>query len=84
VLFWNTTNEVSREGAASPLALTATFALVGMLAALTLFSGPASLFLEATAAQLFDRDAAITAILPPEAILGAVAMPEIDAGEAAP
>jgi multicomponent K+:H+ antiporter subunit D len=84
VLFWHTTDDAAIGRAVSPLALTATFGLVAMLAALTLFAGPVSVFLEATASQLMDRDAAIAAILPPEAIIGGETLPEVDAQEAAP
>lgn len=71
VLFWNTTDAAPQGEPVSGLAFTATFGLVGLLVMLTVFAGPATAFLDATAAQLFDRAGMVAATLPPEAILEA-------------
>lgn len=92
VLFWNTTGAPSTGAPLSLLALSATFSLVAMLVALTLLAGPATRFLEGTAAQLLDRDGTIAAILPPEAIIAQPTepsapdseTPQSATGEAAP
>ncbi len=73
VLFWNTTDTASSGQASGPLAVVATLGLVACLEALTILSGPATAFFDATAVQLFDREGMIAATLPPEAILPQVA-----------
>ena len=71
VLFWNTTTATARATPIPALAVTAACLPLALLVLLTLFAGPVTRQLDATAAQLFDRAGAVAAVLPPEAIIGA-------------
>jgi multicomponent K+:H+ antiporter subunit D len=71
VLFWNTTTATARAAPIPALAVTAACLPLALLVLLTLFAGPVTRQLDATAAQLFDRAGAVAAVLPPEAIIGA-------------
>jgi multicomponent K+:H+ antiporter subunit D len=69
LLFWKSTaiapaGDAPREEApARALELAPAMALVALLAALAAFAGPAAAYMEATAAQLFDRAGYIAAVL---------------------
>jgi multicomponent K+:H+ antiporter subunit D len=72
VIFWNTTDASSSGEPTPPLAVVATFGLVAALVTLTVFAGPITAYLDATARQLFDPAGMIAATLPPEAMLEGV------------
>lgn len=68
VMFWKTTEATATRADDPParyLALTATCALMGLLAVLMVSAGPVSQFLDATAAQLHDPAAYHGSFLPP-------------------
>jgi multicomponent K+:H+ antiporter subunit D len=70
-LFWNTT--AGDAATAAPpvpaLALVAAALPLALLVLLTLLAGPVTAFLEATAAQIFDRAGTVAATLPPAAVI---------------
>ncbi|TCK98953.1 multisubunit potassium/proton antiporter PhaD subunit [Shimia isoporae] len=71
MLFWKSTsmsaevtgNEVETEKRIGALQVVPTLAALGMLAILSIFAGPASRYLEATADQLFDNSDYVSAVL---------------------
>lgn len=69
VLFWKpATGEPIEEALPPPIAwpATAVMSALGLLVLLSVFAGPISTYLEATAAQLFDPSGYISAVLLPE------------------
>lgn len=74
VLFWkstataaDSTQHIPDQARMSPAAQAPTMAAIAVLAGLTLFAGPVSSYLEATVAQLFDREGYVTSVLGPQA-----------------
>jgi multicomponent K+:H+ antiporter subunit D len=53
-------------GAARPTEVAPAMMLIGLLAMLAVFAGPVADYLEATAAQIFDRAGYVAAVLPPD------------------
>jgi multicomponent K+:H+ antiporter subunit D len=52
--------------AARPAEVAPAMILIALLAALAVFAGPVADYLEATAAQIYDREGYIAAVLPPD------------------
>jgi multicomponent K+:H+ antiporter subunit D len=70
VIFWNTASDAKAGDGVPSLAVVATGGLAALVVGWTVFAGPATTFLAATADQLFDTTATIAATLPAEAIIG--------------
>jgi len=72
ILFWKSTATEPQETDPTPpnpataWEVAPTIATITLLALLAVFAGPASGYLEATSAQLFDRDGYVSAVLSAE------------------
>jgi len=69
-LFWRSTSlppptDEARHDTATVAEVAPSMVAIAMLAALSVFAGPVAGYMEATSAQLFDRDLYIGAVLPP-------------------